>query len=147
MIIPLQVKCQSPEEAPRGPWAEMGLGNHSSPSSPGSTRLESSSGHSGIIILFYEWAGQGKCSCCHICGHPLPHAQAQAGNLDVPVPCAMLWLQAGSCELSPSQVSIPCHKPPSLTELLVYKSQRNSSAGAPGSCTSLLNLCHMPWSI
>lgn len=67
--------------------------------------------------------------------------------MDVAVPCPVLWLQAGSCELSPSQVSISCLKPSSLTELLVHKSQRNSSAGAPGSCTSLLNLCHMPWSI
>lgn len=45
MIIPLQAKCQSPEEAPQGHWAEIGIGDHSSHSSLGPTGLESSSGH------------------------------------------------------------------------------------------------------
>ena len=41
-------------------------------------------------------------------------------------PRPMLWLQAGSCQFPASQVSVFCHKPSSLTKLLLYKSRRNS---------------------
>lgn len=146
MIILLQAKCQSPEEALWGHWAEVGIGAHSSHSSPGSTRSESSSGHCWDCYPCFR-DEQTEVNAAAVTSVAIPCLKDRARLGIWLLLCPVLWLQA---ELSLS-LSLPGNHllPQTIQPDRTSRAQNPEKllCRSPRQLHITLNLCHLPWSI